>query len=184
MKRQIRSSVFETNSSSTHSIVISKKPVTVGNRIYFGIGDFGWENDRVSIVDYLYTAILSQEDANELLERLKGILDSRDIEYEFAEPLYYESSDGTYKWLDNGHIDHDDETREFVYAVLYNEDLLMRCLFGNSCVYTGNDNQDCEPDGCNIAYQYVYVVDNGGRYVQVKNPYHDPDNYDYFYKGN
>jgi acetyltransferase-like isoleucine patch superfamily enzyme len=30
MKRQIRNSVFETNSSSTHSIAIPKKGVTIG----------------------------------------------------------------------------------------------------------------------------------------------------------
>lgn len=184
MKRQVRSSVFETNSSSTHSIVVSKKPVAAGGRIHFGIGEFGWENDRVSIVDYLYTAILLQKEHNELLDRLKGILDNNSIEYEFEEPLWWRPDGSNHVYLDNGHIDHYDETREFVFAVLDNEDLLMRCLFGDSCVYTGNDNQDSEPDGCNIASQHVYVVDNGGRYVQVQNPYHDPANYDYFYKGN
>ena len=54
--KQIRTSVFETNSSSTHSIAISKKPVTIGKYIYFGIGEFGWENDCVNTADYLYTA--------------------------------------------------------------------------------------------------------------------------------
>jgi hypothetical protein len=60
----------------------------------------------------------------------------------------------------------------------------MRCLFGDSCVYTGNDNQDDRPSGCNIADEYIYVEDEYGRYVKQLNPYHDPENYDYFYKGN
>lgn len=89
MKRQIRNSVFETNSSSTHSIAISKKPVVIGKFIKFNIGEFGWENDCVDTADYLYTAILDQDDdvRNDLLDRLKGILDKHSIEYEFAEPL-------------------------------------------------------------------------------------------------
>ena len=184
MRRQIRSSVFETNSSSTHSIAISKKPVTAGKHVCFEIGEFGWENSCVDISDYLYTAILEQSEADELLERLKEILDKHSIQYEFEAPIWRNSSGGKYKWLDNGHIDYSDRTREFIFAVLNDEDLLMRCLFGDSCVYTGNDNQDNEPSGCNIAEEYIYVEDERGNYVEQLNPYHDPENYDYFYKGN
>lgn len=184
MKRQIRNMVFETNSSSTHSIAISKKKPVVGQHVYFGIGEFGWKNDCVNTADYLYTAILEQHEANELITRLKGILDSHSIEYDFEKPEYETSSDGTYKWLESGYIDHSSETREFIFAVLNDEDLLMRCLFGDSHVYTGNDNQDDRPSGCNIADKYVYVEDEYGRYVKQLNPYHEPEKYDYFYKGN
>ena len=38
--KQIRRNVFETNSSSTHSIAISKKPAVIGNHIHFCIGEF------------------------------------------------------------------------------------------------------------------------------------------------
>ena len=181
MKRQIRNSVFETNSSSTHSIAISKKPVVIGKTINFRIGEFGWENDCVDTADYLYTAILEQDEADELLEKLKDILDRYSIEYKFEEPKY--TTDGKYKWLDYGYVDHSYETREFIFAVLDDEDLLMRCLFGDSCVYTGNDNQDCYPAGCNIADEVIWEYENG-KYVEKSNPYHDPENYDYFYKGN
>lgn len=183
MKRQIRSSVFETNSSSTHSIAISKSPVVAGKYISFGIGKFGWENDCVNTADYLYTAILEQNERDEMLEQLKEILDRHSIEYKFEKPRYCKSSDGEYKWLDNGYIDHSGETREFIFAVLNDEDLLMRCLFGNSCVYTGNDNQDPHPASCNIADEITWEYENGN-YIEVPNPYHDPENYDYFYKGN
>ena len=60
----------------------------------------------------------------------------------------------------------------------------MRYLFGDSAVFTGNDNQDDRPSGCNIADEYVYVEDAFGRYVKELNPYHDKENYNYFYKGN
>lgn len=181
MKRQIRNSVFETNSSSTHSIAISKKPAVIGSYISFNIGEFGWENDCVDTADYLYTAILEQNEADELLEQLKEILDNHSIEYKFEEPNYTTSSDGNYKWLDYGYIDHSSETRELIFALLDNEDLLMRYLFGDSAVYTGNDNQDDNPSGCNIAEARYY---DWSKDEMVDNPYHDPENYDYFYKGN
>lgn len=181
MKRQIRNSVFETNSSSTHSIAISKAPVTVGKYIRFGIGEFGWENDCVDTADYLYTAILDQYDADELLGKLKQILYNHSIEYEFEEPKYRTSQDGTCKWLDYGYVDHSSETRAFIFAVLNDEDLLMRYLFGDSNVYTGNDNQDDRPSGCNIANETYYDWDAN---EEKPNPYHDPENYDYFYKSN
>jgi hypothetical protein len=178
MKRQIRNSVFETNSSSTHSICISKNPAVIRNFINFKIGEFGWENDCVDTTDYLYTAILCMYDSEELLERLKNILNDHSIEYEFEEPEYSDSG-----YLNYGYIDHSFETREFIDAVLSDEDLLMRCLFGDSCVYTGNDNQDADPDGCDIADETIWEYENG-KYVEKPNPYHDPENYDYFYKGN
>ena len=181
--KQIRRNVFETNSSSTHSICISKAPVTVGKHISFKIGDYGWENDCVDIADYLYTAILIQGDSEELLEQLKNMLDSHSIEYEFAEPKYKESSDGEYRWLSNGCIDHGYDTREFIDAVLSDDDMLMKCLFGDSCVYTGNDNQDCHPSGCNIADEIIWEYD-GDNYVEKLNPYYDPEHYYYFEKGN
>ena len=180
--KQIRRNVFETNSSSTHSICISKAPVTVGDYVLFGIGEYGWENDCVDIVDYLYTAILEQTDRDELLTKLKNILDNHNIKYKFKTPKYWTSSSGN-KYLDDCGIDHAGETREFINAVLSDDDMLMRCLFGDSCVYTGHDNQDCRPSGCNIADEIIWVYENGN-YVEKPNPYHDPEHYDYFYKGN
>ena len=179
---QTRRNVFETNSSSTHSIAISKAPVSVnGRHIHFYIGEFGWENDCVDTADYLYTAILEQDNHKELLDELKEILDRHSIEYEFEDPVWHESSIGNDVWLEYGYIDHSYELGEFLSIILSNEDLLMRYLFGNSCVYTGNDNQDDDPSGCNIADEEYYDWD---KREMVVNPYHDPVNYDYFFKGN
>lgn len=181
MKRQIRNNVFETNSSSTHSIAISKKKPVIGKYIHFGIGEFGWENRCVNTADYLYTAILEQDESEELLNKFKEILDKYSIEYEFEEPLWHKSEFDNYKWLEYGYVDHSYELREFIFAILDDEDLLMRYLFGDSMVYTGNDNQDDRPNGCNIACEEYYDY---GSDKMVANPYHDPENYDYFYKEN
>jgi hypothetical protein len=173
--KQIRQNVFETNSSSTHSICISKKPVSAdGHFIHFYIGEYGWENDCVDTADYLYTAILCMSDAEELLEKLQSALDRHNITYKFEEPDY---SDG---WLNNGYIDHSGETRDFVEAVLADDDMLMRCLFGDSSVYTGNDNSSDYDNMCYAAYETIWDDD----WKQIPNPNHDSENYDYFFKGN
>ena len=56
MKRQIRSGVFETNSSSIHSIAIPRSCKAVDS-VSFSIGEFGWEWDEADAANYLYTAI-------------------------------------------------------------------------------------------------------------------------------
>ena len=184
MKRQIRSSVFETNSSSTHSIAIPKNGVAIGKSISFSIGEYGWENACVDAADYLYTAILyaySFTVAEEKIEHLKRILDKHNVSYKFEDPKYKTNRWGTY--IESGYIDHVNECTEFIESVLNDEDMLMRCLFGG-LVYTGNDNQDSCPSGCDIASEYIWEEDEHGDYVEKLNPYHDKENYDYFYKEN
>ena len=72
MKRQIRRGVFETNSSSTHSIAIPKR-CTKTNYMSFNIGEFGWGWDEVDPADYLYTAIYelaeTEDEAKEKIEK-------------------------------------------------------------------------------------------------------------------
>lgn len=176
MKKQIRNSVFETNSSSTHSICISKKPVlATGKHVDFYIGDYGWEHDSVDPASYLYTAILCMSDSEELIEQLKDVLNRNKITYSFAKPDYSEEG-----WLNNGYVDHSYDTRDFIDTVLSNEDMLIRYLFGDSYVYTGNDNGGSYFDMCYAAYETIWD-DN---YKQIPNPNHDSKNYDYFFKGN
>lgn len=49
MKRQVRRGTFETNSSSTHAICITKSEYrhNLFSHIDFEIGEFGWENDKL-----------------------------------------------------------------------------------------------------------------------------------------
>ena len=106
MKKQIRKCVYETNSSSTHAICITKENVennVIPKHIDFCIGEYGWEfeeyRDTYNKASYLITAILSfdKEYADEKLEQLKSILDSYGITYTLPE-LKIQSS----KW--NGKI--------------------------------------------------------------------------------
>ena len=184
---QVRNGVFETNSSSTHSICIPKKTNKTDTYVEFGIGEYGWENRRVNDTpSYLYTAILSAyeyDETMEKLEKLKSILNDRSIGYSFEKPVWcYYHDDGS-RYLDNGYIDHSCETYDFVEAVLNDDEMLLRYLF-DGVVYTGNDNQDCVPDGCNIADEYMWGYDENDKWVETPNPYHDYENFDYFYKGN
>lgn len=184
--KQIRSGVFETNSSSMHSIAISKEPV-IGfpESIYFYLGEYGWEFSDISPASYLYTAIMTiydKKDRDNKLNKLKSILDSRGIKYEFETPRF--DSDG---WLDNGYIDHSDELGTFIETVLSDEDMLMRLLFSNSCVFTGNDNSTAEEQAYVRRWEKDYAEDNWytGMFTMKENPYYMGNtNYDWFYKGN
>jgi hypothetical protein len=63
------------------------------------------------------------------------------------------------------------------------EDLLLRCLFSpESIVYTGHDNMKAEEYLPCCAYQSTYYDWDTDK--DVPNPYHDPDNFEYFAKGN
>ncbi|MBO5435302.1 hypothetical protein J6A31_05755 [bacterium] len=186
MRIQIRKGVFETNSSSTHSICISKTPVEINtNRIVaFYLKDYGWsEDEEYDVHNYLYTAIMTFDDRDELLAKLKSILDKNGIKYTMQEPKFHcFSNDGkTYSYLDNGGIDHSDGTRAFIDTVLNDENLFMRMLFGDSVVYTGNDNEDVDLARKDVADATYWSYEAK---AVIPNPHHDEENYDYFYKGN
>lgn len=193
---QVRQGIFETNSSSTHSIAIPKKCDTIVSQVYFGLDEYGWENRTVDdTASYLYTAIMCAYNETERIKkfaRLTTILNEHDIAYTFEKPQW-ETYDSGYKELKNGYIDHAYDTRELVETLLNDEDMLIRYLSAG-VVYTGNDNQEPRYDGCNICDDYIedYDYEYDEKYKRwvvtnetyKPNPYHDEENYDYFYKGN
>lgn len=152
MKRQIRKSTFETNSSSTHAICISKEKVAKGaipSFVKFNHGEFGWMCCRYDTVSerasYLYQAIcdLYYEDSekkSEHIDSLRSVLSNYGVECEF-EGEFESIDNNSYEW-ENGYVDHAEEAREFVDSVMDSDDLLIRYLFGNSVIITGNDNDD------------------------------------------
>lgn len=85
----IRRGCFETNSSSCHSIYISKTSVKdyYNRKIDFYFDSFGWSEDKCyNTGDYLYTAIVidnSPENVKKYLNKLKSILDKYSIRYTF-----------------------------------------------------------------------------------------------------
>jgi len=183
MIQKIRKGVFETNSSSTHSIVISKAPVRfLPSKVTFRTDEYGWENNCVDdTARYLFTGILDGPRSlrSMRIERLEKLLEELGVEYEFVYPAY----NAEYDCYDC-YVDHSYELSEFIDAVLADKDLLARYLFGDSCIYTGNDNQDCVPDGCNIGDETIWKYDDSGKYSEMPNPYHDEEHYQYFVKGN
>lgn len=186
-----RKGMFETNSSSTHSICISKEKIDTdklaGRHIHFGIGEWGWEEGTVyDTADYLYTAILDSPSikiADRRLEKLKTILDKYYINYSF-EPIVKDEEYNYYCPVEDHFyygIDHGRECWDFVEAVLNDENMLLCWLFGNSFVKTGNDNSCEGDDACFCAFEEVRDEDSG---KFVPNPRHNEDKYTYFFKGN
>ena len=177
---KIRKGTFETNSSSTHSIAISKNKVNipVGCSIDFDIGEYGWEESEYSFPDYMYTSLLCNDD-EEGLQKLKSILDKWEIKYDFEEPEweYYNG----HRYLQNGYLDHCNATFPIMREILNDEDLLARALFGDSTVYTGNDNESETNSMCYCADEYIWDYDDD---KEINNPNHDSEHYDYFFKGN
>lgn len=191
--RQIRQNTFETNSSSTHSICISKNPVVdVRNKhVYFGSGEFGWSTDTVTdTASYLYTAMVtaySPQEFREKLEKLKNILDKYGITYDFS-PVEEIKSDYNpdYSYLvftrdEYASVDHAAECIPFIESLLNDEDMLLRYLFGDSCIYTGNDNSNEYGDDCYRAFDTIW---DDEKCEDVPNYKHDEEHYDYFFKGN
>lgn len=181
---KVRKGVFETNSSSTHSISISRKKVDktkLPKSIHFSIGEFGWAEDEVNPAAYLYTYIVYWDEMTEYyLDELKKFLDDLGVEYTFEEPKYD-------SWgLVDGYIDHAEYG--FVTWLFESEDRLMRYLFGNTHVYTGNDNVDDDFDvkysTRRLAISDAEKWDDETGYQFMPNPYHNEDENEYFYKGN
>ena len=190
----MRRNVFESNSSSCHSIAISKDkvPNVAGKHVYFGADEYGWEQDCVEdTASYLHTAIVDSSAPTQYearINKIKEILDRHGVQYEFA-PVKYKKSEynpdyeyiefasPNYQWA---HVDHAYECAELINTLLSNEDLLIRYLFGDSCIYTGNDNSDDEDSMCYCAEATIWD-DN---YETIPNTNHDAEHYDYFFKGN
>lgn len=194
MKRQIRNSVFETNSSSTHSIAIPKD-CKATNNVNFYIGEFGWDWKEVDAADYLYTAIYymaeTDSEAKEKVEKIKSVLEERGIDYHFGRVeshIWHDDDDNKdYFSLDNGYIDHCYELKDFLDELLNDEDKLIRFLSGG-LVFTGNDNSNTE-ERCFVNRDEEYLDDYNwrtGQSFKIKNPYYMSNHADYewYYKGN
>lgn len=156
MKTQIRKNVFETNSSSTHSICITQSDsiIKFPDCVYFNTGNFGWEYKILDSVNekasYLYTAIMClkksyyydnktdkelESESKDRINFIKNALKKYNVEskFELCSKDYY--------------IDHAIEAKEFINAVCSNEERLIKYLFSDkSFILTGNDNDD----DCNV----------------------------------
>lgn len=192
MRRQIRRSVYETNSSSTHAICIAKDGYELKDHIDFHTGEYGWECEEYGDLDnkasYLITAILSmdKEYADEKLTRLKDILDEYEITYTIPELNIksYEYGKEKHYYYDIGYdyIDHAGELKSWLDDLLSDSDKLFRYLFGNSIIITGNDNGDSYRDKMFIAEGEE--VTDWGTYALYGDLKPEFDKYEIYEKGN
>jgi hypothetical protein len=136
---KVRQNVFETNSSSTHSICIAKNStLELPKQVEFKFGEFGWEKRTLNSVlkkaSYLYTG-LKDNYRLEDIEKIKQYLTNKNIEYHFEE-----SKED--RW-NNGYVDHSDELTDFLDYVCSSENNLLDYLFSPlSFILTGNDNNN------------------------------------------
>lgn len=142
--KKIRNNVFETNSSSTHSICIATDTeLIIPQTLHFGFGEFGWERDTLNSTEekasYLYTALYNNSQ-NEDIEKISNILTSKGIEISFEEPIFKEKR----THADNsGYVDHCSELIGFFEDLCNDEESLLQFLFSPlSFIITGNDNDE------------------------------------------
>ena len=105
---KIRNIVFETNSSSTHSIVIPRKidGTEIPYSHVFSFGEFGGEEEEVDPCDYLYTAIYACDKSkiDERLTKLRNCLSRHHIMYTFSKPKPAWWKDGRVYEADESYI--------------------------------------------------------------------------------
>jgi len=155
MRRQIRQNVFETNSSSTHSICIAKNTkLTLPSKLHFSFGEFGWEQNTLNSIgekaSYLYTGLFANGRHDDI-KKVSEILNSNGISSSFEDVIYENGSN----YPDNpGYIDHARELRKFLDAVCNNEEILLQFLFSPfSFIITGNDNDESNVE-INVSYKH------------------------------
>lgn len=152
MKKNIRQGVFETNSSSTHSICIAVNPtLEPPDTMEFRFGEFGWEVDTLSSLvekaNYLYTGLYAN-DRKDDIGKIGEILSAKGINATFQEPS------GNDEYYETGYVDHSNELTDFLDEVTSNEGALMSYLFSPlSFILTGNDNDECDV-GIDVPYEH------------------------------
>lgn len=143
-KQNIRHGVFETNSSSTHSICIPKEDnLKFPASVEFRGGEFGGECATLGSIEekasYLYTG-LANNGRHEDIVKVKNILEQKGVE------VILKNS--------NGYVDHSDELSEFLEGMMSDEDKLLRFLFSPlAFIITGYDNDDSDVD-INVSYEH------------------------------
>lgn len=176
MKIKIRKGVFETNSSSVHSITIYDKDeeLNIPKAINLKSGIFGWEvkrdytvEERISYflemcIDYDKVNKYYNKSYNEdegLVNRFIKFLQSLEIEFdaeEFYEKFNKEINEDFYYYG----IDHNNDWGDLAFKFLENETDLKKFLFGTkSLLITGNDN-------CYLGDEWYIPYDNCSVYFK------------------
>ena len=133
-----RSSVFETNSSSIHSLCIpNNMAYQIPDYVDYRLEQYGWGPDIVDDTgSYLYTALMKLGDIDHICQ-LKDVLyrhGVKDVQLERAD---------RHNWLEFW-VDHVEDLKPFIEEIFADEEKLLRFLFTpGAVVYITNDN---DPD--------------------------------------
>lgn len=129
--KNIRESIFETNSSSMHAICISKEDkIDIPKSMFFKRGEYGYFNysqilkDKEDRWSYLYELVLNEDYSNSntnCMERLMNFLNKLNIKYQFEGGEMY------------GEIDNRYGSDLFLEKVFNNDEMLKKFLFSNDC---------------------------------------------------
>jgi len=143
MKKQVRQNVFETNSSSSHSISIEPSsdglydtiiPDEEGNVVLTG-GEFGWEiEEHIDALTKANYCAVDQLDNDDRIEMLKEVIKEQtgcnDVVINFSDDW----KKANYSYIDHASSGTSDE------AFHSKEDLRDFIFSKNSILYTDNDN--------------------------------------------
>lgn len=145
--RKIRRGVFETNSSSTHSISFGWgervnterwKPIDGAVTVY--TSEYGWEieeyNDPQTKASYALTWAATYGNGSPELMRILEAAIKRGLGEDVRVDLEYRESGG---WGDNGYIDH--QSQDVGAEAFRDVETMYRFIFDENCVLrTDNDN--------------------------------------------
>jgi hypothetical protein len=140
--KTVRKKQFETNSSSTHSIVVdtaTTQPSIIVPKVYGG--EFGWEWNKFNQFErkasYMWTLALNWDESN-LREKLERLGEQNGVE--FVVP-----SENDWCYCDHGY----EHYTKFVekYPEIEQEDGLWEFLTNSKYwIYLGNDNEGAPPN--------------------------------------
>ena len=147
--KKVRVSVFETNSSSMHSLSIgSDKKMEVldeekKEEIVLGTGEYGWGPENLTTwlekADYLAVDAINREDEKEkglLLEALSLAFPNATFEFALLDQDEDDEEDETKTY--SGYLDH--ESVGTIWSELDTVEKVFKVLFGNSIIVVDNDN--------------------------------------------
>jgi len=149
--KKIRNAVFETNSSSSHSISVSDvnsdelmdnvMVMDENDNVVVEPGEFGWEeevyNDSVTKASYMLTYIKNYcgDRESEFEEMLKDVIKEQTG---CNDVIFNESGD---KYYNYGYIDHQSSSNDQLHWVFENKETLRQFIFNReSILETDNDN--------------------------------------------
>lgn len=157
--KKIRDNTFETNSSSTHVIAVSKEKVEIPtqptivklNEVEWGY-EFGWSVEDISDIEnkvaYLLLGYIGydheEDEVYSAYKQFKHVMKEINVIVKITTDEQDENNEidvkeRLKKFRDNSYIDHVDE----IPRDLYTMDRLARLIYGEkSYIMTGNDNED------------------------------------------